>query len=63
MVVNQQDGTIQNQITSNKNLSQFVDLKKLANQLIGSINSQKNPQWKTVGSVKKWVKKLRTEWI
>jgi len=42
---------------------QTVDLEKLANQLIGSVNSKKNPQWKTIGSVKKWVKKLRTEWI
>jgi len=42
---------------------QSVDLEKLANQLIGSVNSQKNPQWKSVGSVKNWVKKLRTEWI
>lgn len=42
---------------------QLVDLGKLADQLIGSVNIKKNPQWKTVGSVKKWVKKLRTEWI
>lgn len=42
---------------------QTIDLEKLANQLIGSVNSQKNPQWKTVSGVKKWVKKLRTEWI
>lgn len=42
---------------------QSVDLEKLANQLIGSINVKKNPQWKTVSNVKRWVKKLRTEWI
>lgn len=42
---------------------QSVDLEKLANQLVGSVNAKKNPQWKTVSNVKRWVKKLRAEWI
>jgi len=41
----------------------LVDLEKLADQLIGSVNIKKNPQWRNVSGVKKWVKKLRTEWI
>ena len=62
-LLNQQDSTIRTQITLTESLKQLVDLGKLADQLIGSVNIKKNPQWKTVGSVKKWVKKLRTEWI
>ncbi len=39
-----------------------VDLKALADEVIGSIDLRKHPEWSTPQKVRKWVRKLRAEW-
>lgn len=39
-----------------------TELEDLANLIIGSVDDQKNPQWKSFAQVKKWVRTLRKEW-
>ncbi|MBI2641596.1 hypothetical protein HYW87_03320 [Candidatus Roizmanbacteria bacterium] len=38
------------------------ELKRLADMVIGSVSSKKNPHWKNKRAVKKWVRDLRSEW-
>ena len=38
------------------------DLEDLANIVIGSVDTKKNPHWSSVSKVRKWVKDLRSEW-
>lgn len=37
-------------------------LKKLADRIIGSVDLNKHPEWKTEKDVQKWVRKFRSEW-
>lgn len=39
-----------------------IELEELANKVVGSIDLEKHPEWKTEKKVKRWVKRLRTEW-
>lgn len=38
------------------------ELGILASQVIGSVDLSKHPEWETLPKVKKWVRKLRSEW-
>lgn len=39
-----------------------INLKDLANKVIGSINPKKHPEWASKEKVAKWQKKIRSEW-
>lgn len=38
------------------------NLTALANKTIGSVDLKKHPEWQTSTKIKKWVRKLRSEW-
>lgn len=42
--------------------SESEELSKLADQVIGSVDINKHPEWQTIPMVNNWVKKLRREW-
>jgi hypothetical protein len=48
-------------LVSKKTLSS-QELEKLANQVIGSVDLQKHPEWSTVPKINHWVRKIRQEW-
>lgn len=38
------------------------DLEKLAERVVGSVNLNSHPEWKTRSKVQKWVRNIRSEW-
>ena len=39
-----------------------ADLKKLADEVFGSVNLKNHPEWSTPKKIDQWVRKLRAEW-
>lgn len=39
-----------------------MELKKLANLVVGSVSLKKHPRWKTKKELQAWLRNLRKEW-